>query len=344
MTVRVGVLGLGYWGPNVARNLNAIDGAELSWCCETDQGRRDRWSGVFPNARFTGSIEEMLADSDLDAVAITAPTRHHADVASQVLDAGKHCYVEKPLTHSVADAATLVRKAEEEGVVLLVGHLLEYHPGIEALEERLKAGELGELVYIYSNRVNLGKLSEDENALWDLGVHDLSVILRLAGEMPSETWAHGRWGMREGHEDVVFAHLRFPSGITAHSHLSWLDPHKERRITVVGTSRMAVFDDMALEGKLTIYDKGFDPDEASIGDFVARSGEIVKPAISSKEPLRIECEHWIECIAEGRTPRTDGHSGLRVVRVLEALQGSLEADGASRPVPADPLAEAAPAS
>ena len=339
MTVRVGVLGLGYWGPNVARNLNAIDGAELTWCCETDEGRRERWSKVFPNAGFTGSLQEMLADDDLDAVAITAPTRDHAAVASEVLDAGKHCYVEKPLTHSVADAAMLVRKAEEKGVVLLVGHLLEYHPGIEALEERLRAGELGDLVYIYSNRVNLGKLSEDENALWDLGVHDLSVILRLAGEMPTEAWAHGRWGMKEGHEDVVFAHLRFASGITAHSHLSWLDPHKERRITVVGTSRMAVFDDMALEGKLTIYDKGFDPDEASIGDFVARSGEIVKPAISSKEPLRIECEHWIDCIANGETPRTDGHSGLRVVRVLEGLQGSLEADGALRPVPADPLAE-----
>jgi predicted dehydrogenase len=343
MTVRVGVVGLGYWGPNVARNLNAIDTAELAWCCEVDPERRERWAGVFPNARFTDSLEEVLADPELDAVAITAPARHHAAVASEVLDAGKHVYVEKPLTHSVADAAMLVRKAEEAGVVLLVGHLLEYHPGIEALESLLRGGDLGDLVYIHSNRVNLGKLSEDENALWDLGVHDLSVILRLAGEIPDQVWAHGRWGISEGHEDVVFTHLRFPSGLSAHSHLSWLDPHKERRITVVGSGRMAVFDDMAREGKLTIYDKGFDPDEASVGDFVARSGEIVKPAISSKEPLRIECEHWIECIADGKAPRTDGHSGLRVVRVLEALQHSLDAEGEGRPVPADPLAEPASA-
>ena len=343
MSVGVGVVGLGYWGPNVARNLNVIDDAALRWCCELDPARRERWSQVFPNARFTDDLDEMLADPELDAVAITAPTRDHAAVASRALEAGKHCYVEKPLTHSVADAAELVRKAEEKGLVLVVGHLLEYHPAIEALEGELRSGGLGELVYIYSNRVNLGKLSEDENALWDLGVHDLSVILRLAGEMPTEAWAHGRWGVREGHEDVVFAHLRFPSGLTAHMHLSWLDPHKERRITVVGSGRMAVFDDMAHEGKLTLYDKGFDPDEASVGDFVARSGEITKPAISGKEPLRIECEHWVECINKGGRPRTDGHSGLRVVRVLEALQESLQSDGERRPVPVDPLAAPAPA-
>jgi predicted dehydrogenase len=338
MSTTVGVVGLGYWGPNVARNLNVIDGAELAWCCETDGGRRERWSQVFPGARFTDSLDEVLSDDDLDAVAITAPVGDHARIASQALEAGKHCFVEKPLTHSVAEAAELVRKAEERGLTLMVGHLLEYHPAVEGLESQLRSGELGDLVYLYSNRVNLGKLSEDENALWDLGVHDLSVILRLAGEMPDEAWAHGLAGVRESVEDVVFAHLRFPSGLTAHMHLSWLDPLKERRITVVGSKRMAVFDDMSAERKLTIYDKGFDPDEASVGDYVPRSGAISSPAISSKEPLRIECEHWLECIARGERPRTDGHSGLRVVRVLEALQASLEAGGEGRPVPADPLA------
>ncbi|MGH2956411.1 MAG: Gfo/Idh/MocA family protein [Solirubrobacterales bacterium] len=337
MSIEVGVVGLGYWGPNVARNLNAIEGSRLAWCCESDPARRERWSTVFPTARFTDRLDEMLADEALDAVAITAPVSDHARFAARVLDAGKHCFVEKPLAHSMSEAADLVRKADERGLVLMVGHLLEYHPAVEALEAELRSGELGDLVYIYSNRLNLGKLREDENALWDLGTHDLSVILRLAG-MPDQASAHGHREVREGVEDVVFAHLKFASGPTAHMHVSWLDPHKERRITVVGSRRMAVFDDMTLEGKLTIYDKGFDPDEASVGDYVARSGAITSPPISEKEPLRIECEHWVECIAEGRTPRSDGHSGLRVVRVLEALQASLASGGEGRPVPADPLA------
>jgi predicted dehydrogenase len=338
MSIEVGVVGLGYWGPNVARNLNVLEGSTLSWCCETDPERRDRWAQVFPRARFTGDYEEMLADDRLDAVAITAPVKEHFAFAARALEAGKHAFVEKPLAHSMDDAAALVREAEERDLILMVGHLLEYHPGVEALEEAVQSGELGELVYIYSNRLNLGKLREDENALWDLGAHDLSVLLRLGGEMPDHAWTHGRWGVRHGVEDVVFAHLRFPSGLTAHMHLSWLDPHKERRVTVVGSQRMAVFDDMNSERTLTIYDKGFDPDEASMGDYVARSGAITSPPISSKEPLRIECEHWIGCIANGQRPRTDGHSGLRVVRVLEALQASLEGGGEGRPVPADPLA------
>jgi len=332
MTVRVGVLGLGYWGPNVARNLNAIDGAELTWCCETDEGRRQRWSGVFPKARFTGSPEEMLADDGLDAVAITAPTRDHAAVASQVLDAGKHCYVEKPLTHSVADAAMLVLKAEEKGVVLLVGHLLEYHPGIEALEERLKSGELGDLVYIYSNRLNLGKLRADENALWSLGAHDVSVVLHLAEEEPSEVDARGESYMRQGIEDVVFCYLRFPSGLVAHLHLSWLDPHKERRFTIVGSKRMATFDDMEIERKVTVYDKGFDQDYSSFGEYIQRSGDIWSPRISNEEPLRIECRHFLERVRDGTEPRSGPASGLRVVRVLEALERSLDQTSRAAPV------------
>jgi predicted dehydrogenase len=340
VSIEVGVVGLGYWGPNVARNLNVIEGASLRWACETDSERRERWQQVFPSARFTDRFEEMLADDELDAVAITAPVRDHAAFARMTLEAGKHCFVEKPLAHSIDEAAELVRMADERGLVLMVGHLLEYHPAVEALEAYVRAGELGELIYIYSNRLNLGKLREDENALWDLGAHDLSVILRVADEEPLEASTHGRWGVRHGVEDVVFAHLKFASALTAHMHLSWLDPHKERRVTVVGSRRMAVFNDMSPEGKLTIYDKGFDPDEASVGDYVPRSGAITSPAIESKEPLRIECEHWLDCIANGRRPRTNGRSGLRVVRVLTALQASLEAGGERRAVPADPVPQA----
>jgi predicted dehydrogenase len=243
-----------------------------------------------------------------------------------VLEAGKHCFVEKPLATTVADAQLAVDAAARTRKLLMVGHLLEYHPAVTRLKELLDSGELGELFYLYGNRVNLGKLRADENALWSLGAHDVSVVLHLIGEDPVECTAHGRSYVREGVEDVVFCYLRFPSGVVAHLHLSWLDPHKERRLTVVGARRMATFDDMRLEGKLTVWDKGFDEDSRSWGEYVARSGESFSPRIANVEPLRVECEHFVECVGTGATPRSDGASGLRVVRVLEELQRSLARD------------------
>ena len=198
----------------------------------------------------------------------------HADLAERVLAAGKHCFVEKPLAQSVGDAERVVAAAREAGRVLMVGHLLEYHPGVRQLEAMAESGELGDIHYIYGNRLNLGKLRADENALWSLGAHDVSVVLRLAGEEPYECTARGECYMRGGVEDVVFCFMRFPSGLAAHLHLSWLDPHKERRFTVVGSKKMATFDDMELERKLTVYDKGFDEDFASYGEYIARSGDI----------------------------------------------------------------------
>jgi predicted dehydrogenase len=217
----------------------------------------------------------------------------------------------------------------------MVGHLLEYHPGVTKLKEHIDGGELGRVLYIYGNRLNLGKLRADENALWSLGAHDVSVLLRLAGEEPFEVEARGESYMREGVEDVVFCFLRFPSGLAAHLHLSWLDPHKERRFTVVGESRMATFDDMAIEGKITVYDKGFDEQADSYGEYISRSGDLWSPRISNVEPLRTECEHFVRSIRGGTAPISDGVAGLRVVRVLEGLQRSLDAtrrDGVSRSV------------
>jgi predicted dehydrogenase len=251
-----------------------------------------------------------------------------------VLEAGKDCFVEKPLAQRAGEAERLCELAESRERVLMVGHLLEYHPGVEALAELVRSGEVGDPYYIYSQRLNLGKLRADENALWSLGAHDVTVILTLAGETPTEVSARGSSFVRQGVEDVVFAHLSFPSGLAAHMHLSWLDPHKERRVTVVGSRRMATFDDMALEHKLTIYDKGFDPDADSYGEYITRSAGARSPAISNREPLRIECEHFVDCVRTRSAPRSDGASGLRVVRVLEALQSSLEAGGESRALPA----------
>jgi predicted dehydrogenase len=322
--VRVGVVGLGYWGPNLARNFAAIPGCELAWLCDASADARARLQSSFPAARATGELGELLEDPMLDAIVLATPVPTHAQLAVAVANAGKHCFVEKPLATTAADAERAVAAAAQTGKTLMVGHLLEYHPAVARLKELVDSGELGSLYYIYGNRLNLGKLRADENALWSLGAHDVSVALHLIGEEPEECLAHGASYVRKNVQDVVFCYLRFPSGIVAHLHLSWLDPHKERRITVVGERRMATFDDMLIEGKLTIYDKGFDEDTNSWGEYIARSGDTFSPRIANVEPLRIECQHFIDCIRGGATPRSDGHSGLRVVRVLEALQRSLD--------------------
>jgi predicted dehydrogenase len=324
--LRIAVVGLGYWGPNLARNFSALPGCELAWCCDASPEALERVAGRFPQARLTGDLNEVLADPALDAVALATPVPSHAESAVRVLEAGKHCFVEKPLAQSVADAERVVAAAEAAGRVLMVGHLLEYHPGVQRLKQLVDSGELGDRIYyIYGNRLNLGKLRADENALWSLGAHDVSVVLYLAGEEPWEVAAHGESYVQEGVEDVVFCFLRFPSGLSAHLHLSWLDPHKERRFTVVGSRRMATFDDMALEGKLQIFDKGFDEGSLGYGEYITRTGDIFSPSVPNLEPLRLECEHFVECIRSGSRPRSDGMSGLRVVRVLEELQRSLDA-------------------
>jgi predicted dehydrogenase len=326
--VRVGVAGLGYWGPNLARNFAALEGCELRWCCDVDDTARARWAKSFPQARFSSRFEDLLEDPELDAVVIATHVPSHAPLALRALEAGKHCFVEKPLAQSTDEALAVAAAAEESGRTLMVGHLLEYHPGVRKLKELLDTGELGELHYMYSKRLNLGKIREDENALWSLGAHDVSVVLHLLdGTEPEEVLAHGEAFVRDRVEDVVFCNLRFPSGQVAHLHLSWLDPHKERRFTLVGSRRMATFDDMALERKVTVYDKGFDPDFRNYGEYITRSGDVMSPQISNEEPLRIECRHFLDALGNNTEPLSGPHSGVRAVRVLEALQRSLESRG-----------------
>ena len=320
----VGVVGLGYWGPNLARNFDGLPECSLKWLCDLSEEHRARLAPQFPGTQATAEFEDLLADPDLEAIVVATHVPSHGELAERALRAGKHCFVEKPLAQSTAEAERVTAAAAAFGRVLMVGHLLEYHPGVEKLKEIAAAGELGEIHYIYSNRLNLGKLRADENALWSLGAHDVSVVLHLAGEEPSHVVARGESYMRQGVEDVVFCYLRFPSGLVAHLHLSWLDPHKERRFTVVGSRRMATFDDMELERKVTVYDKGFDEDFSSYGEYIARSGDIWSPRISNEEPLRIECRHFLQRVRDGGEPRSGGASGIRVVRVLEELQRSLE--------------------
>jgi predicted dehydrogenase len=319
----VGVVGLGYWGPNLARNFDRLPGAELTWLCDASDEALARWGAAFPSARTTAEFDDLLNDDALEAVVIATPVPTHAELATRVLAAGKHCFVEKPLARTEEEAEAVVSAARSADRVLMVGHLLEYHPGVQRLADIVRTGELGELRYIYSNRLNLGKDRPDENALWSLGAHDLSVILMLAGEEPVHWEAMGASYLRPNVEDVVFALLRFDSGLLAHMHLSWLDPHKERRFTVVGSKRMATFDDMEIERKLTVYDKGFDESYSSYGEYIARSGDIYSPRVPNEEPLRIECSHFLECVRDGVEPRTGAESALRVVRVLANLQREL---------------------
>ncbi len=324
--VRVAVAGLGYWGPNLARNFGALPGCEVAWLCDADADALARVSAQHPAARRASTLDEVLADETVDAVVLATPVPSHADLAERVLDAGKHCFVEKPLATTVADAERVVAAAARAKRLLMVGHLLEYHPAVETLKEIADSGQLGDLHYVYSHRLNLGKLRADENALWSLGAHDVSVMLHLlGGEDPSDVVARGESYMRPPVEDVVFCFMRFASGRAAHMHLSWLDPHKARRFTVVGSKRMATFDDMDLDRKITVYDKGFDESTEGYGEYITRSGDVWSPRIPSREPLRIECDHFVQCVRSGAQPRSDGASGLRVVRVLEQAQAQLDA-------------------
>ncbi len=322
--LRLAAAGLGYWGPNLARNLDELDGAELAWICDRDEDRLQRLGGRFPDARKTTRFEDLLEDDSLDAVAIATPVVTHFELARAGLLAGKHVFVEKPLALSSALGGQLVALAEERNLVLMPGHLLLYHPGVAKLKDLVESEELGRLLYVYGNRQNLGQIRKDENALWSLGAHDLSVILHLVGEEPAEAWARGESFLNPGVEDVVFCYLRFPSGVVAHMHLSWLDPHKMRRMTVVGDRKMAVFDDMEPERKVTVYDKGPQQSAETWGEWQTRSGDISIPKVAHDEPLRLECEHFLALLRGEGDRVAAARDGLAVVRALEQLQSSLE--------------------
>jgi predicted dehydrogenase len=317
----VAVAGLGYWGPNLARNFDEL--ADLAWLCDQSEEIRERFQQRYPGARVTGDFDEVLADPELDAVVIATPVPTHYPLARRALAAGKHVLVEKPPAMRAVEMDELVATAEERDLVLMPGHLLLYHPGVQKLKELIDAGELGEVLCVYGNRLNLGIVRTNENALWSLGVHDLSVILHLLDEEPTEAVAYGRDFLTDGVEDVVFCHLSFPSGKIAHMHLSWLDPHKMRRMTVVGRDKMAVFDDMELERKVTIYDKAPWKRAETYGEWQTRSGDIHIPKISTSEPLRLECEHFLELVGGDGDRLKVARDGAMVVRALERLTDSL---------------------
>jgi predicted dehydrogenase len=311
MRRRIAQVGLGQWGGNLARNF--ADLAELVWLCDIDKQQHDGLAQRYPGSRVTGQLDDVLADDSVEAVVIATPVPTHFELSRRVLEAGKHVFVEKPPAMRGGELEELCDLAEERGLVLMPGHLLLYHPGVQKLKEIVGSGELGDVLYVYGNRQNLGTFRTNENALWSLGVHDLSVLLFLIDEEPSEVRAHGNAFLTGGVEDVVFCYLRFPSGKMAHMHLSWLDPHKIRRITVVGNDRMAVFDDMERERKITVYD-----------NWRTRTGDVYSPKVDATEPLRLECEHFLRLVAGEGDPHKAARDAVPVVRALEQLQASLE--------------------
>ncbi|MGH3103127.1 MAG: Gfo/Idh/MocA family protein [Gaiellaceae bacterium] len=320
---QIAIAGLGPWGKNLVRNFDEL--ADLRWLCDTAPDRRESLSGRHPGARMTGDFDEVLGDPAVEAVAIATPVPTHYPLARRALEAGKHVFVEKPPAMRAHEMEELCALSSERGLVLMPGHLLLYHPGVVKLKQLLDAGELGDVLCVYGNRQNLGVVRKNENALWSLGVHDLAVILYLIDEEPSEAWAHGNAFLTPGVEDVVFCYLRFPSGKIAHMHLSWLDPHKMRKVTVVGRDKMAVFDDMELERKVTIYDKAPEQPTGTYGEWRTRTGDIFSPKIPNDEPLRLECRHFLSLVAGEGDPQRAARDGLVVVRTLEQLQDSLSA-------------------
>jgi predicted dehydrogenase len=311
----IGVVGLNYWGPNLVRNFNDI--ADLTWLCDLDEGQLQTIGARYPSARTTSSFNELLADDTLDAIVIATPVPTHYALAKQALEAGKHVFVEKPPAMRAVEMDELVTLAVEQDRVLMPGHLLLYHPGVLKVKDLIDAGELGDVLCVYGNRVNLGIVRSNENALWSLGVHDLSVILYLLDEDPELVTAQGSASIHPGVEDVVFCFLRFPSGRIAHMHLSWLDPHKMRKMTVVGREKMVVFDDMEPERKVTVYEKR----AGAAGELY--SGDISIPKISTDEPLRLECTYFLELIDGHYDKSKVARDGARVVRALEMLTNSL---------------------
>jgi predicted dehydrogenase len=311
VVIRIAQVGLGQWGKNLVRSFDQL--AEFVWLCDVDDERRAQAAQSYPSAQVTSSFDDVLADESVEAIVVATPVPTHYELARRALEAGKHVFVEKPPAMRGAEMEELCELAEERDRVLMPGHLLLYHPGVQKLKEIVDSGELGEVLYVYGNRQNLGTFRTNENALWSLGVHDLSVLLYLIEEEPSEVRAHGNAFLSRGVEDVVFCYLRFPSGKMAHMHLSWLDPHKIRRITVVGNERMAVFDDMERERKITVYD-----------NWRTRTGDIYSPTVDATEPLRRECEHFLRLVVGEGAPHKAARDAIPVVRVLDQLQAALE--------------------
>ena len=328
--LHLALVGYGYWGPNLARNFHQLAGVKLAYVVDPNPAARAQAEQRYGCAT-AARLDEILADPALAGVVVATPARTHFTLARDALAAGKHVLVEKPLTMDLDEGAALIALARQQQLTLMVGHVFEYNPAVRYIKTLIEQGELGEIFYLYSRRVNLGRVQSDVNALWSIAPHDISIVLYLLGQMPDAVRCQGASCLNDNVEDVVFLTLFFPNNLLCHVHASWLDPSKTREMTVVGSHKMVVYDDVSAEGKVRIYDKGaFRKGDVTYGDFQYKlhSGDILIPRLDLHEPLQMECAHWIDCIRTGSRPLTDGENGLRVLKVLDAGERSLRQEGA----------------
>jgi predicted dehydrogenase len=327
----VAVVGAGYWGKNLIRNFATAKRCNLKYVCDLDEKLLAVQKKNFPFIKTSTDLGSILSDNKVDAVVIATDVSTHFGIAQKSLEANKHTYVEKPLTLKASDGKVLVELAKEKGLKLMVGHLMEYHPAIDFLKEIISKGQIGQPYYMYTQRINLGIVRQDENAWWSLAPHDISMVCYLFGSEPISVAAHGQCYLQPDIEDVVFATIKFADGKMANIHCSWLDPHKIRKITVVGSEKMVTFDDMEATEKIRMYDKGAaikrDITTSYMDIISLRFGDIVIPKVPGGEPLALECRHFIDCVLDNKPLRSDGIDGVRVVRVLEAGQKSLKSNG-----------------
>lgn len=334
--INIGIIGCGYWGPNLIRNFSQLPSANMCRACDKDTERLQRMQSLYPSLQTTQDAEDLFHDPDLHSIGIATPVFTHFKLAKAALEAGKHVFVEKPLAHSVDACRTLIQTAEENKRILMVGHTFEYTAAVNKIKEIIDSGELGEPLYIDSVRLNLGLFQPDINVCWDLAPHDISIITYLLDQLPQTVNCQGSSHYKQGIEDVANMTLNYSNGVIAFLRTSWLDPNKIRKTTIVGSKKMLVYNDVESQEKIKIYDKGVDapPYYDTYGDFhfAYRYGDIYSPRIDGYEPLKRQCEHFLECIEEGTAPRSDGYSGLRVVSVLEAASQSLKQNGIAVPV------------
>ncbi len=333
--VRIAVVGAGYWGPNFIRVLEELGDSELVAVCDKDPAKLENITEQHPLVTVTDDFDSLIGREDLDAVIVATGSEAHYEVSKTSLLAGKHVLVEKPISLKSSEARELVDLARDRNKVLLVGHLLRYHSGVIKLKEYIDSRTLGNIRYVYTTRVNLGKVRKEENAMWSFATHDIYVVMYLLGTQPESVTASGQAYVRKGVHDVVFMTLHFPGDVMAHIHVSWLDPHKIRKTTVVGDKKMAVLDDAATTEKLRIYDKGIDftPSYGDYGESLSiRIGDISIPKLDMKEPLKVECQHFLDCIIRGDEPLTGGEQGFKVIQILEAADRSLREQSRAVPI------------
>jgi predicted dehydrogenase len=331
--LNVGVVGCGYWGPNLVRNFRQSPECNLKVLCDASESRLNHMRRLYPDLGTTTKFDDLLNDSEIDAVVIATPVRFHYTMAKAALSVGKHVFIEKPMARTEAESAELVSLAERQGLILMIGHTFLFSPAVRRMKEIISAGDIGEVQYIAARRLNLGLFQKDINVAWDLAPHDISILLHLLDELPQSVSCQGSSHVTKGIEDVTMMHLNFRKNRCAFIHNSWLDPKKVRQMTVVGSQRMIVYDDTEPLEKLKIYDARVEvpPHYDTFAEFTYsyHYGDSYVPYVKQDEPLKLECQHFLECIAEGKTPITNGRLGMEVVRILEASSESLRQHGAS---------------